>query len=323
MGDRTKIADALMCPLGGTLPPDSVPRGHYWDGGFYHCPCGAIVEWVSDDRVAEHQDARVAAALPVLDAAGYDVVLRADPDTEPDGEMPEAFSVVLDELIAVEPDDGFSREDVARAIVGMLQVAGLLTAEVLTDHNTSDDLAAEARRLLDAATPGPWTHPSPTANWFTTPQPIQIDEADWGQETQEGGAMCGYRIGTLADERAWRYADVELIAAAPRLIAALLERAVTAEADLRALSTRTTGDSKVDLRMLYAYEAGIMERDAERAARERAEAEARQLREAIRAHENLHRPDGPDGADGPIEMDGWPCCNDDRLLWAAAVAEVA
>jgi hypothetical protein len=258
-----------------------------------------------------------------LDAAGFDVVLRADPDTEPDGETPEAFSVVLDELIAVEPDDGFSREDVARAIVGMLQVAGLLTAEVLTDHNTSDGLFTEARRLLDAATPGPWTHPSPTTNWFTTPQPIQIDEADWGQETQEGGAMCGYRIGTLADERAWRYADVELIAAAPRLIAALLERAVTAEADLRALSTRTTGDSKVDLRMLYAYEAGIMERDAERAARERAEAEARQLREAIRAHENLHRPDGPDGADGPIEMDGWPCCNDDRLLWAAAVAEVA
>jgi hypothetical protein len=56
---------------------------------------------------------------------------------------------------------------------------------------------------------------------------------------------------------------------------------------------------------------------------QRAEAEARQLREAIRAHENLHRPDGPDGADGPIEMDGWPCCNDDRLLWAAAVAEGA
>ena len=56
---------------------------------------------------------------------------------------------------------------------------------------------------------------------------------------------------------------------------------------------------------------------------QRAEAEARQLREAIRAHENLHRPDGPDGADGPIGMDGWPCCNDDRLLWAAAVAEGA
>jgi hypothetical protein len=122
----------------------------------------------------------------------------------------------------------------------------------------------------------------------------------------------------------WDALDLsDIVDDARPLIAALLERAVTAEADLRALSTRTTGDSKVDLRMLYAYEAGIMERDAERAARERAEAEARQLREAIRAHENLHRPDGPDGADGPIEMDGWPCCNDDRLLWAAAVAEGA
>jgi hypothetical protein len=100
----------------------------------------------------------------------------------------------------------------------------------------------------------------------------------------------------------WDALDLsDIVDDARPLIAALLERAVTAEADLRALSTRTTGDSKVDLRMLYAYEAGIMERDAERAARERAEAEARQLREAIRAHENLHRPDGPDGADGPIE----------------------
>jgi hypothetical protein len=195
-------------------------------------------------------------------------LLSADPDTEPDGEMPEAFSVVLDELIAVEPDDGFSREDVARAIVGMLQVAGLLTAEVLTDHNTSDGLFTEARRLLDAATPGPWTHPSPTANWFSTPQPIQIDEADWGQETQEGGAMCGYRIGTLADERAWRYADVELIAAAPRLIAALLAER---DADVSAGAVaRTVAMSHI-----------AAERDAERAARERAEAEARQLREAI------------------------------------------
>ena len=84
------------------------------------------------------------------------------------------------------------------------------------------DLADQARALLAAATPGPWTRPSPTSNWFTVPQPIQIDEADWGQEAQEGGAMCGYRIGTLADERAWRYADIDLIAAAPDLIAGLL-----------------------------------------------------------------------------------------------------
>ena len=109
---------------------------------------------------------------------------------------------------------------------------GLAAAGVLrADPDTSNELFTEARRLLDAATPGPWERPSPTANWFTVPQPIQIDEADWGQEAQENGAMCGYRIGTLADERAWRYADAELIAAAPRLIAALLERAVTAEAD--------------------------------------------------------------------------------------------
>jgi len=156
-------------------------------------------------------------------------LLSADPDTEPDGEMPEAFSVVLDELIAVEPDDGFSREDVARAIVGMLQSAGLLTGG-RADPDTSDELFTEARQLLD--------------RWDA------LDLSD------------------IVDD-------------ARPLIAALLERAVTAEADLRALSTRTTGDSKVDLRMLYAYEAGIMERDAERAARERAETEARQLREAI------------------------------------------
>lgn len=91
----------------------------------------------------------------------------------------------------------------------------------MADH-PDHDLADRARALLAAATPGPWTRPSPTSNWFTVPQPIQIDEADWGQEAQEGGAMCGYRIGTLADERAWRYADIDLIAAAPDLIAGLL-----------------------------------------------------------------------------------------------------
>ena len=139
---------------------------------------------------------------------------------------------------------------------------------------TSDELFAEARRLLDAATPGPWERPSSTANWFTVPQPIQIDEADWGQETQEGGAMCGYRIGTLADERAWRYADVELIAAAPRLIAALLERAVTAEADR----------GEAERRERTAVNLANYHRDVARTAggrAEHAEAEARQLREAI------------------------------------------
>lgn len=210
------------------------------------------------------------------------------------------------EQMAVEAEDGYSIPAGPSEVTTFRDAARLLRA----DPDTSDDLFTEARRLLDAATPGPWERPSPTANWFTVPQPIQIDEADWGQEAQENGAMCGYRIGTLADERAWRYADAELIAAAPRLIAALLAER---DADVSAGAVaRTVAMSHI-----------AAERDAERAARERAETEARQLREAIRAHENLHRPDGPDGADGPIEMDGWPCCNDDRLLWAAAVAEVA
>lgn len=78
--------------------------------------------------------------------------------------------------------------------------------------------AIEAQRLLDAATPGPWVRPSGTSSWFTVPEPVQVDEADWGPEAQERG-LFGYRVGTLADERAWRYGDVELMAAAPRLAA--------------------------------------------------------------------------------------------------------
>jgi hypothetical protein len=145
---------------------------------------------------------------------------------------------------------------------------------------TSDELFAEARRLLDAATPGPWAS---TGGGFAQPAIVYAP----GYEVIEGEGAARIAMCEFLDAPE-RRADAALIAAAPRLIAALLD-----------------------------------ERDAERVARERAEAEARQLREAIRAHENLHRPDGPDGADGPIEMDGWPCCNDDRLLWAAAVAEVA
>lgn len=47
-------------------------------------------------------------------------------------------------------------------------------------------------------------------------------------------------------------------------------------------------------------------------------ARAERLEAAIRAHEDLHRPVGPDSPNGPIHMDGWPCCDDDRHLWAAA-----
>jgi hypothetical protein len=190
------------------------------------------------------------------------------------------------------------------ALVVRLADAGLLRA----DPDTSDELAAEARQLLDAANTAPRSHRCPDGmvddviSWRC--QCCGEWQVDFGPQTDCAAAP-----------------EPKMVHAPVRLIAALLERAVTAEADLR--RCRHHRGQQGRLRMLYAYEAGIMERDAERAARERAEAEARQLREAIRAHENLHRPDGPDGADGPIEMDGWPCCNDDRLLWAAAVAEAA
>ena len=168
----------------------------------------------------------------------------------------------------------------------------------------TDGLAAETRRLLDAATQGPWTRTSDTANWFTVPQPIQIDEADWGQEAQEDGAMCGYRIGTLADERAWRYADVELIAAAPRLLANWLARNEQTEAVEDDLGRIANENAALAGRLM--------------AERDRLADENRALREAIRTHEDLHRPVGPDSPNGPIHMDGWPCCDDDRHLWAAA-----
>lgn len=187
MGDRTNITDA---------------RQHDAE------QAAGVIEQAMRNEGLIDKDVRLMGEIiaEALDAAGFDVVLRADPDTSDEHK----------------PCPHCNDEGVVCTLDG--EIIGPCDC-------TSDDLFTEARRLLDAATPGPWTHPSPTANWFTTPQPIQIDEADWGQETQEGGAMCGYRIGTLADERAWRYADVELIAAAPRLIAALLERAVTAEAD--------------------------------------------------------------------------------------------
>jgi hypothetical protein len=180
------------------------------------------------------------------------------------------------EQMAVEAEDGYSIPAGPSEVTTFRDAARLLRA----DPDTSDELAAEARQLLDAATPGPWAS---TGGGFAQPAIVYAP----GYEVIEGEGAARIAMCEFLDAPE-RRADAALIAAAPRLIAALLD-----------------------------------ERDAERAARERAEAEARQLREAIRAHENLHRPDGPDGADGPIEMDGWPCCNDDRLLWAAAVAEVA
>jgi len=227
MGDRTNIADAL----------DEAAAWHAEN----------CVDMHGDHPLSEDCCFSARISLAATEAAR---LLRADPDTSDEwSAQPQSATLVTEQ-----PDGSVTRTQVQR-----------VSLREVYDPDTSDGLFTEARRLLDAATPGPWTHPSPTANWFTTPQPIQIDEADWGQETQEGGAMCGYRIGTLADERAWRYADVELIAAAPRLIAALLERAVTAEArsscpglsvrqQAEMLAVRCTAEQLVILRDLWADE---------------------------------------------------------------------
>ena len=73
--------------------------------------------------------------------------------------------------------------------------------------NDTDGLAAETRRLLDAATEGDWDQVGATVE----------KEVDVG--------WC------IVVAECDKVADAALIAAAPRLIAALLERAVTAEAD--------------------------------------------------------------------------------------------
>lgn len=47
-------------------------------------------------------------------------------------------------------------------------------------------------------------------------------------------------------------------------------------------------------------------------------AERDALAAAIQAHRDNHRPTGPEGLP---DMDEWPCCDDDRILWAAASAD--
>ena len=89
--------------------------------------------------------------------------------------------------------------------------------------NDNDELAAEARRLLDAAT----THATAVDGWATERTYNKRVPDDWSIDVlTDDDHVCSVRG---QDEGAQALA--ELIAAAPRLIAALLERAVTAEAD--------------------------------------------------------------------------------------------
>ena len=87
----------------------------------------------------------------------------------------------------------------------------------------TNELFTEARRLLDAATPGPWAS---TGGGFAQPAIVYAP----GYEVIEGEGAARIAMCEFLDAPE-RRADAALIAAAPRLIAALLERAVTAEAD--------------------------------------------------------------------------------------------
>jgi hypothetical protein len=155
VGDRTNIADA---------------RQHDAE------QAAGVIEQAMRNEGLFDKDVRLMGEIitEALDAAGFDVVLRADPDT-------------------------------------------------------SDDLFTEARQLLDAATPGPWAS---TGGGFAQPAIVYAP----GYEVIEGEGAARIAMCEFLDAPE-RRADAALIAAAPRLIAALLA-----------------------------------ERDAERAARERAEA---------------------------------------------------
>ena len=149
MGDRTNITDA---------------RQHDAE------QAAGVIEQAMRNEGLIDKDVRLMGEIiaEALDAAGFDVVLRADPDT-------------------------------------------------------SDELAAEARRLLDAAT----THATAVDGWATERTYNKRVPDDWSIDVlTDDDHVCSVRG---QDEGAQALA--ELIAAAPRLIAALLERAVTAEAD--------------------------------------------------------------------------------------------
>lgn len=85
--------------------------------------------------------------------------------------------------------------------------------------------ATTAQQLLDAATPGPWTTNPERPRFIDTAVMPQIDEADWGQPTE---GLPWYHI-ELQGDRAWRYGDVRIMAAAPDLARTVI--ALEAERD--------------------------------------------------------------------------------------------
>lgn len=81
-------------------------------------------------------------------------------------------------------------------------------------------MSHDLRALAAAATPGPWSCNEPHPRYITTTGEIEIDEADWGQPDD-----CHLmQLTTVADSRAWRYADVRYVAAvSPDVVVGLLD----------------------------------------------------------------------------------------------------
>ncbi len=131
------------------------------------------------------------------------------------------------------------------------------------DTPTDSDTAARARALLDAATPGPWDQVGATVE----------------KEVDAGWCVV------VAD--CDKVPDAALIAAAPTLITDLLAEVDRLNAECRQLGTKMTGDTATDLRMIYAYELGLAEAEAERDA---AVARADRLQEALDELTVEHRP---------------------------------
>ena len=186
----------------------------------------------------------------------------------------------------------------AMRIVDHIDKAARLMGEIITealdaagfdvvlraDPDTSDDLFTEARRLLDAY-PEDVFPPLPDG-W----EPA--DEFD----------------GWVDDETAVSVTPDAFAAHALRKIALPVIAALLAERDADVSAgavARTVAMSHI-----------AAERDAERAARERAEAEARQLREAIREHKDRHN-SWRQQTQRPSDIALWAALN------AAAVAEGA
>jgi hypothetical protein len=155
------------------------------------------------------------------------------------------------EQMAVEAEDGYSIPAGPSEVTTFRDAARLLRA----DPDTSDELAAEARQLLDAANTAPRSHRCPDGmvddviSWRC--QCCGEWQVDFGPQTDCAAAP-----------------EPKMVHAPVRLIAALLAER---DADVSAGAVaRTVAMSHI-----------AAERDAERAARERAETEARQLREGV------------------------------------------